>query len=200
MILMAKILAWLMSFILLCACLGGCQLAREDAGVQDTIPKDRLVGVYITDQPLDSTKEYYAQEFLIEEDGYETPIFEFEDVPGIALFSALIKPENDPDGYIKTINDNEFIDTKSSTLYTDEGREQHLNGTIYTLQDMILYVNHVYQAPTGEIYMVSGSCGIHTSGLMSTTAEETIENEDGNYSAKVEITQQAVDEPVQEVF
>src|SRR5690554_4350234 len=138
---MTKKLVWLI-VILVGTCLGGCQLAREEAEVQDTILKDRLVGVYITSQPLALTEEYYAREVLIEENGHETTSFEFEDVPGIALFSALIKPENDPDGYIKTINDNEFIDTKSSTLYTDEGREQHLNGTIYTLQDMILYVNH----------------------------------------------------------
>lgn len=196
---MAKILAWLMSFILLCACLGGCQLAREDAGVQDTIPKDRLVGVYITGQPLDSTKEYYAQEFLIEEDGYETTSFEFEDVPGIALFSAIIKPENDPDGYTATIGSDELMDKHSHISITDEGQELHLTGTVYTLQSMILYINQVYQAPTGEIYMVSGD-GFHTSGLMSATTEETRENEDGKYSAKMEITQQAVDEPVQEVF
>jgi|SRR5690554_3986457 len=100
---MTEKLVWLMSIIVVGTCLGGCQLAREKAGVQDTIPEDRLVGVYITSQHLGSTKDYYAQEILVEEDGHETTSFEFKDVPGIAFFSPTIKSENNPDGYTTTI-------------------------------------------------------------------------------------------------
>src|SRR5690554_5404319 len=132
---MTKKLVWLI-VILVGTCLGGCQLAREEAEVHDTILKDRLVGVYITSQPLDLTEEYYAREVLIEENGHETTSFEFEDVPGIALFSAIIKPENDPDGYTATIGSDELMDKHSHISITDEGQELHLTGTIYTLQSM----------------------------------------------------------------
>ncbi len=194
---MPKKLVSLTCVILLCACLGGCQLAREDAG-EDILTHDRFVGVYITFEHLDSTKDYYAKPAIIEEYGHETTTYEF-DVPGIAFFGAKVSGEGNLEGYQKTISDDEIMDVHIGVHFNDDGEALELTGTIYMLEEKILHINLVYQTAVGDIYMLNGNA-VYFGGSVSTTAEETMESKEGKFSAKVTVAMENVDEPEQEVF
>lgn len=218
---MSKKIVWLTCMILLCACLGGCQLAREDLGPGDGQSQDKIIGIYVTFAHLPSDDAIYAKAILVEEDGYETTTFKFEDIPGIALFHATVMGEGELQSYMTTIRDPEILDGQTSIHFNttpskkiDEGNllkdldgftlienseDITLTGTLNPLEDMILYINNVFQTPSGDVYMLRNGPGFHVGGgSMSTSLEET--SKDEKFTLKLTLTVEKVDPPEQAVF
>lgn len=198
---MPKKIVWVTGLVLLMICLGGCQLAREDLGAEDAegLPQDRFIGVYITFAPLDPSKEYYATAKPRRHEGYESTTYEFEGVPGIALFEVLIKEEGDTVGYWTSVIGEEMLDAQIGIHSKDKGEDLDLSGKLYILENKVLYVNRVYQDSAGGIYMLGGE-GIFGAGSMKTTATESLESEEKAYSTHVTVALEGVDKPEQDVF
>ncbi len=217
---MFKKLVWLVCVILACGCLGGCQLAKEYLGPGEDQSQDKIIGVYVTFTHLPSDEAIYAKEILVvEEDGYETTTFKFEDIPGIAFFEATVMGEDEFHSYKTTISDPEIFvsqitihfnsevnkllnedilleDLEDFTI-TENNEVITLTGTLYALENTILYISNVFQSPEGEVYMRAGAGYYISDGTMSTSLDET--SKDGKFTLKLTLTVEMVDPPEQEI-
>lgn len=176
--------------------LGGCSLAKKDAGSESS--KDRMIGAFITDEYLDlfdieaylddhassisdgeeitledSSKYNERLYATIDKCGSKDPAdwdISFGDVEGINFFSVRWEDES-KEATTSLVESDGIYDVNTSYNITDEGENVELSGTIYMLpglidEDTAYYVNPVYQTEDGRIYAVSESGG-STSGNTS---------------------------------
>lgn len=88
----------------------------------------------------------------------KTAEYVFEDLEGYSFYDCYIKPEGDSEGYTTLIQNGGVCDINVSNDYGDNYENMTLKGTIYTLQDdVIFYYNPVYQSEEGSVYLVSGT-------------------------------------------
>lgn len=215
---MPKKLVWLVCAALLCASLGGCQLAREDAG-DESLTGDKFVGVYITFKPLhyfsaentydginnpDSEPRFYATAKQVDDDGYKSTTFEFEGIDGIPLFRAIVLGANEEESYCTSIVGPEIM--SSSIAYTDAGTS--LTGSIYVVEstEVVLRLNPVYQTKDGKIYMLPGETGVFISkgaACKTTLFETTTVTENGKETTSktsIELSAEVVSKPLKEII
>lgn len=215
---MPKKLVWLVCAALLCASLGGCQLAREDAG-DESLTGDKFVGVYITFKPLhyfsaentydginnpDSEPRFYATAKQVDDDGYKSTTFEFEGIDGIPLFRAIVLGANEEESYRTSIVGPEIM--SSSIAYTDAGTS--LTGSIYVVEstEVVLRLNPVYQTKDGKIYMLPGETGVFISkgaACKTTLFETTTVTENGKETTSktsIELSAEVVSKPLKEII
>lgn len=165
--------------VLLC----GCSLAREDADASN-VSHDALIGVYITAEPLDlfdfegyvsanpsalaggniSTSDamrYSGRLYAELIDGQ----YVFPETDGFAFFCATT---NDEHGTVHSSRTDEGICGAKFAFNTkDDEQSTELECTIYGIAGIgrqhRIYINPVYQAADGNVYLTSGH-GIATSG------------------------------------
>lgn len=214
---MSRKFVWLVCMVLVC-CLGACQLAKGEAPGEGAVylTSDRMIGVYITVDNPAAPEKTYAQAVTYEEDGFESITFQFEDTPGIAFFQPMVMGAREFDSYTMTVRDREIFDGQthiSVTMTEDlpEPREEFedtpvvdntlkvtLKATLNPLQEVRLYVNYVYQASQGDVYMLSGP-GYYIGGAeTSVSVSET--SQDGKYALDLTLKIEKVDLPQQVVF
>lgn len=214
---MSRKFVWLVCMVLVC-CLGACQLAKEEApGEGEVSPtSDRMIGVYITVDNPAAPEKTYAEAVTYEEDGHESITFIFEGIPGIAFFHPTVMGAGELDSYMLTIGDREILDGEthiSVTMTEDlpEPREEFedtpvvdntlkvtLKATLNPLQEVRLYVNYVYQASQGDVYMLSGPGYYIGGGEATVSVWET--SQDGKYALDLTLKIEKVDLPQQVVF
>lgn len=122
--------------------------------------------------------------------------FVFEDIKGIPFFSARI-PEglNDP-GFTSTGSDRAISDGHSALHYGDDEESTSLEGTLYIPaenQDIIHYINPVYQSADGSVYAVSGNGhmigGISSEGTVYTqTLEENVTTVENGHEKRISLS------------
>ena len=215
---MPKKLVWLVCAVLLCACLGGCQLAREDVG-EESLSGDKFVGVYITFDPLyyfsaenpfeetnnpDAEPRFYATAKQVENDGYKSTTFEFEGIDGIPFFTATVLGADESANYRTSIMGPEIMNPATAYFDTDTT----ITGKIDIVEptEVVLCMNPVYQTKDGKIYMLPCETGVFISkgALATTTLFETVtvtENgEEITSKTSVELSAEVVRKPVKEIF
>ncbi len=100
-----------------------------------------------------------------------TKEYVFEDLEGYPFFHCEITDENGT--YGSTMSDDVFSNSHFASNYTDNGEEQSLEATIYytdKLKSDVFYLNPVYQASDGRVYLMSGS-GISSQGGGMTSSQ-----------------------------
>lgn len=215
---MPKKLVWLVCAVLLCASLGGCQLAREDVG-KESLTEDKFVGVYITFDPLyyfsaenpfdetnnpDSEPRFYATAKQVDDGGYKSTTFEFEGIEGIPFFTATVLGADESANYKTSIMGPEIMNP--ATAYFDT--EITITGKIYVVEpaEVILRMNPVYQTKDGKIYMLPGETGLFISkgaSYKTTLFETTTVTENGEETTSktsVELSAEVVSKPVKEII
>lgn len=190
--------------LILALLLSGCTLARTDTAEETgTDPTDKLIGAFITTEPLDLFDfESYLNDHLskvleggaIEGDtsAYENRIyavqteqnghvdFAFEGLEGYAMFTPTI-PQSDPlETYVTTCMDSGINEIKTAVHSIDDNiREQSLEGTMYLAADagvVTFYLNPVYQDEEGRVYLVSGQ-GLSFNCTVGGSSTMTTDNE-----------------------
>lgn len=174
--------------ILLC----GCTLAREDMGSTPAQGSDKLIGVYITNEYIDTfdfeayindnhagitngsmvsqsdTAAYMGRLYAQKQENGD---YVFPDTDGISFYCSQF--EDEIGIYVGNYMDAGICDADISLDSADGSNGIKLSGTIYAIagrSSYVFYLNPVYQASTGEIYLIPGS-GLSTSG---DTAEGTV--------------------------
>ena len=157
----------------------GCQLARSDG--TDAKNGDRLVGVYITHEKLESNNSgrIYATLLHKRVDGAYGAVlmgFEavFEEINGIPLFYETFKlgSRDDMSDYYTSYSLSKAV----SNVIMDVGAGGHtpaaLEGTIYVPFEfldmhrdaiMVMYINSVYQDADERIYLTASEEGMNLS-------------------------------------
>lgn len=162
--------------------LSGCQLAKEEGAAEYTQTRDRLIGVYITTEPLDLfdmerylndhadqrlndsplvaepditgqySRRIYATSQI--ENGHE--IYAFENLEGF-MFIQPTEYENGSEISIMQGTD-EISNTHTEINHTDTGKTNRLSGTIFVsgCKRFEIYSNPVYQTSDGKIYLTEG--------------------------------------------
>ncbi len=140
--------------------LAGCKLAKEEA--ESLIINDKLVGCYITTEPIGNSK-IYANLVEVKEEYAEYSHFEyrFEGYEGIGMYATTIINRKDGDDYDIASYGEELCNRKSISSYDCE----EIEGTLYyTGTDVYFYMNPVYQEKDGDVYMVECNMAGHTNG------------------------------------
>lgn len=212
-----KIKGLLLAILLACI-LTGCQLARED----NSKSRDRLVGVFITQEYLDlfdfegylndnlnnlsggeikGDQSQYEGRLYASFEGDDKENVEFGDVWGIPLFIAeLVGDDGSP--RTTTYNGDGVVDSKFGTYYGDDEDKITLDGTVYIepgVAGLTHYFNKVYQSADGQIYATSGQGmsvhGVQSQGeVMSTKLEDTLTiTENGKTKKKTSIINIAIE-------
>ncbi len=214
---MPKKLVLLVCAVLLCACLGGCQLAREDVG-EESLTEDKFVGVYITFKPLhyfsaenpfdennpDAEPRFYATAKQVDVDGYKSTTFEFEGIDGIPLFTAVVLGADESANYKTSIMGPEIMNPATAYFDTDIT----ITGKIYVVEPtkVVLRMNPVYQTPDGKLYILPGDTAFLVSKGASwetTLFETTTVTENGEEiitKTSVELSAEVVSKPVKEII
>ena len=215
---MPKKLVLLVCAVLICASLGGCQLAREDVG-DESLTKDKFVGVYITFKPLhyfsaentydginnpDSEPRFYATAKQVDDDGYKSTTFEFEGIDGIPFFTATVLGADESANYKTSIMGPEIMNP--ATAYLD--RDTTITGKIEVVEptEVVLHLNPVYQTKDGKIYMLPGETGLFISkgaSCKTTLFETTTVTENGEETTSktsVELSAEVVSKPLKEII
>lgn len=166
-----RLLCLMLSLMLL----SGCQLAREDGGVQQ---QDRLIGVFLTWEYLDLfDHDAFMQDHIddivrgkqVHSDGsqyqgrlYATRLengdFVFEGVEGMNFFIPTWADEYG--SYTGLCADPGISEGHQSIHVKDEGESLSIKGTIYVVpsgEDRCLYTNPVYQTANGDVYAMQGT-------------------------------------------
>ncbi len=188
------IIIYILIFTLL---LGGCSLARPDAGEGDSAGRDKLIGCFITTEyidtfdfeayfndhasdfvnggevVIDNTADYngriYAQmveEYFTDSMGetHSTWSFEFTGLEGVAYFAPYI--EKDGESYTTFVTGEGLQNVHNKVNSTDFGNWAELSARLYVPVDtenelvgdeFCYYMNPVYQAGDGSVYLVPGS-------------------------------------------
>jgi len=226
---MPKKLVWLVCAVLLCAFLGGCQLAREDVE-EENLARDKLVGVYISFQHLhyssaensfeetnnpDAEPRFYATAKQVDDDGYTSTTFEFEGLDGIPFFMAKVISANEVDSFYTKIRGPEILDSSINHNYAGislNGKTADpgffLTGKIEVVEptEVVLHLNPVYQTKDGKIYMLPGETGVFISkgaAYKTTLFETTTVTENGEETTSktsVELSAEVVSKPVKVIF
>lgn len=193
--------------ILACVlCLTGCSLAQEEVISKET---DRLVGVYLTTEYPDSNNEHWVdygtftantefgeiplpKRILPAEFDPETKTFVFPDLPGYALFEAMVRDGED----VYNTSQSDFMDGNFHVTTTDFGDSFELSGTLYVgeaMEDLIWKANLVYQTADGLVYLDgSGNSYSGNAGGFSSKVEQThtkvVNGEEGSTTTLVEFS------------
>lgn len=138
----------------------GCKLAKEEA--ESLIINDKLIGCYITTEPISSGKIYAKLVEVKDEDAeYSHYEYRFEGYEGIEMYATTIIDRKGGYDYDIASYGEELCDTKSVCSYDCE----EIEGTLYyTFGEVIFYMNPVYQEKDGDVYMVECDMGMHNSG------------------------------------
>lgn len=190
--------------LLLSFALGTAGLVTLAAPDQDGAEpfQDRLIGVFITTQPLDlfdiegylndhleqaisggeidsaDAAAYQGRLYATLDDSAPSAQYTFEGVEGMCFFCP--RYSNDSEEYWGTSSDDAISDIQASFVSGTEERIS-LEGTIYISVSggpTTFYSNPVYQTPAGEVYAVQGNgtsyAGSVTAGMSgSTTLNDT---------------------------
>lgn len=178
--------------------LSGCQLAVTDG---EAAGKDRLVGMYITMEPLDLfdaeswldnnlnsvlgggeitvDTDHYAQKLWAvpvdeEIDGASSRSYTFPNTDGILLASFFVREESE--SYHATAAAAPLCDVHAQYFSTDTGEDNGISGRIYAASnagEIIFYCNPVYQTTEGSVYLLPGS-GMQLSTDVSGEATQKI--------------------------
>lgn len=217
----------LISILMIAMLLSGCQLAKEDAGEQQS--HDRLIGVFITKKHLElfDFEAYFNDhanelipggENVIENtDGYNQRIYanmenggcEFEGLEGI-LFASYAFDNGISKGYRNAPGNH--VSGQVTWDETESGITLTMDGTIY-ISDKIEYVQYFYnpvrQDSEGRVYLTAGT------GLSSNVTEGsgmknwhdlsdeytiTVNGETQSYRADIRIGVEAIVLPEQYTF
>ncbi len=138
----------------------GCKLAKEE--VENLIINDKLIGCYITTEPVGNGK-IYAKLVEMKDDFSLYPWYEyrFEGYEGVEMYATTIIDRKGGNDYDIASYGEELCNTKSVCSYDYE----EIEGTLYhTYGDIIFYMNPVYQEKDGDVYMVKCDMGFHNSG------------------------------------
>lgn len=182
--------------ILVLGC-AGCQLARPEAG--EAAGGDRLIGAFVTREYLDlfdfesyfsdnaddilSGGEVSVEDSAAYQERYYATLKEnndyvFEGLEGVGFYTY--KYADETGSYNASHIDDGMVGNGLHYIETDEGETVELDGTIYVSpqSNIKIYVNPVYQATDGSVYLTAGS-GFSTDisdsegEVYSTTLEET---------------------------
>lgn len=194
---MSKKVSLFLIFSIVIGLLGGCQLAKKgenDGTGESAVGKnDKFIGVYISyveddsnievgslARDADENDKIYAKLVEVEsEDGIKSHEFVFGDGEGISCFDVII-PESMtgvPD-YIAHMGSRNIMYTNaiSKSIYIEDenGRTEskttaELEGSLYFSEEVITYVNPVYQEPDGEVYCLWGTMGTHINSYSNAT-------------------------------
>lgn len=178
----------------------GCQLAKEGEDPKNGVAsKDTFVGVYVTyrkendpydmvtykGEAEDSEGKVYAKLLEKEEDGITFHEYVFEDVKGIACFEALVLPQGDDTaGYRNSIIGEgvlgAHVQSNTHILESDQGEEVtntvEIEGSIYFTEEVIVYVNYVFQEEDGDVYFVKDGMGVFISDGVASNGTHKIED------------------------
>ena len=208
--------------------LGGCSLAKKDAGKEvldsETISEDKLIGVLVTKEHLDlfdfdafanGSDDYHGRIYAtVDKQGSDEPDqweFDFDWVEGYMLFSPTMQ-HGDQDPFIMTVVDDSFSDAKPNYIFSDGGEEIQLEGTLYLQAGKAheaYYLNPVHQTEDGEIYVVTGQGlssnkigedGNDMKGTRSATTNLTVDGVTKSYKCSVEVRFVTVDTPTKVRF
>ena len=193
----------------LCLSLTGCSLLREDTSGEPAAD-DKLVGVYITPEYLDTFDiESYLNDNMNRlgnggevsaEDAakYSNRIYaEIKDgtitfpIEGTAIITARLGEGNEK--YFSSQLGDYIVGGGTSVNYGEDTDSVELSGTLYAPagEYVSAYCNPVYQQSDGEIYLVSGQ-GISSNGIGSmsqTISENTDPHGDvRGYSMSIDLT------------
>ena len=208
--------------------LGGCSLAKKDAGKEvldsESISEDRLIGVLVTKEHLDlfdfdafvsGSDDYHGRIYATvdkhgsdEADQWEC---DFDWVEGYMLFSPTMQ-HGEQDPFIMTAADDSFSDAKPNYIFSDGGEEIQLEGTLYLQAGKAhetYYLNPVHQTEDGEIYVgtgnglssnVIGEDGNDMSSTLSATTNLTVDGVTKSYKCSVDVRFVTVDTPTKVRF
>lgn len=128
-----------------------------------------------------------------------TKEYVFPDTEGWYLYCATVYEA--PASYVTNITGDGLCDVKSSNHYKDNGEERTMEATLYTVHGSDLYtvyVNPIYQTPTGEVYITEGT-GIGGAGGLTKTITETVtvekDGEEYSYTGTFIIHREEIDTP-----
>lgn len=193
----------------LCLSLTGCSLLREDES-GDSATEDRLVGVYITSEHLDTfdidsyisdnisslanggevsaedAAKYSGRIYAEVKDG--TAIFPVE---GMAIISARFGDGNE--SYIGSQRGDCVVGGGTHVTGSDNTDGLEISGTIYVPanESLTVFCNPVYQEPDGDIYLVGGQgMGSDGAGSMKQTMSASIDphGDERGYSMSIDVT------------
>lgn len=179
--------------VIMLVLLNGCSLAVSDAGEDgggDHLIGAFITSEYLDLYDMDAYLNNHASELMNGKEitvtdtfGYEQRLYasidkssggdysgrkiSFGDFTGINFFSPL-GIDDDGEKYWASVYDEGVCDTDVSVNISDTEEEHNLSGTIYILpgkadEDIVYFVNPVYQTSDGRIYAVPGQ-GFSTSG------------------------------------
>lgn len=203
---MSKKVSLFIIFSIVIGLLGGCQLAKngekDGAGESQVGKNDKFIGVYISYMEDDSNiqvgslakyadenDKIYAKLVEVEgDDGIKSHEFVFGEGEGISFFEARI-PERltgEPD-YISGAVSEEMIGSnvniriaaieKENGKYEEEKTTVEMEGSLYFLDEVIVYANPVYQEADGDVYCLWGAIGEKISSQVS-NASKTLGDEE----------------------
>lgn len=196
------------TYIALLACLAlvlscaGCQLADPDEGEASTTPRDRLIGVYATEEYLDlfdhdawfrdnadklaeggetvvspqDSEAYSDRLWAVQQDNGD---WVFPDLEGMGYYAY--RYESEAERGTATHMDAGLTGNGMRVNSTDQGESLELEATIYHTPggEVRYFFNPVYQTPDGAVYLTSGS-GIYMDG--------TTEGESSAYTLSDDLT------------
>lgn len=167
--------------------------------------KDILNGNNVITETDGYTNRIYAElvdkTTVNEETGetINTKEYVFPDTDGWYLYCATVYEE--PNNYVTNIAGDGLCDVKSGNHYKDNGEERTMEATLYTVRGSDLYtvyVNPIYQTPTGEVYITEGT-GIGGAGGLIKTITETVtiekDGEEISYTGTFIIHREEIDTP-----
>ena len=189
--------------LVLALALSGCQLAKPEADAQKE--KDMLVGVFITEEYLDTfDMGAYLQNNLSTLSGGTISIedaaqysnrvwgekteeynshssYRFGDFKGSLLASFRITPDSiKENAYWGSEAGEGICDISFGHHSMDDGSRLELSGTVYfsdTHPDPGLYFNPVYQTPEGNVYLLAGQGTFFGAAGMGGRAGHTMKEE-----------------------
>ena len=172
-------------FLAICCCIlvlvtsAGCQLAQDGNGNTTHTP-DRLVGVFLTTDYLDTslTQETTNRPDRLEakllprtytnpETGeeYETMQFVFERYEGISYFASVIPATAQEEPYTTSTHDDAITQSHMAIREADEGNSLTLTGSVYMSilsAPRAFYFNPVYQTADGNVYTTAGNAMMYS--------------------------------------
>lgn len=173
---MKRITTAILCCMILAYTLSGCQLATKNADI--TISEDRLVGLFITTEYLDlsnfedpanngSIGRLYATQKSVTLTNEKTDQitksdeFEFEDISGIAFFSATIPATDEQSSYTTVISNEGISDAHTALNYGEDEETMTLTGTLFITpkggNSKTFHANPVYQSMDGRVYTTTGN-------------------------------------------
>lgn len=225
-----KKLIFAITMLLSAAILCGCTLARPDIGTDACISPDRLVGVYVTTDYIDTFdfEAYFSNNASAIVNGgeissadasiYSDKVYAVKDESGNYVFpdtkgiSYFFTYECDEIGtYYSSHADAGISDTNTHFNSSETEDSVDLSATVYGIAGQgiqAFYLNPVYQTSDGEVYLlpgngVSGSTSVGM--IMSQTFSEShdVMSDEGeiiNQSTSVKIAYSIIEKPLSYTF